>query len=685
MADRVGREVERFAEALDSWKPEPVATPEVGSEAVLELAMDYRAVALETVQNLAARHAPALEEEFRTTWNSSNGARARSNEATPSQDDSLAMRTTTADLKAWKSEYNTWDLVVGLLESKHQGYNPMEVNPSSISGDSPSLGGKPLENRFTADGSAWQSFLSSSDQVREKAMVLKWLEATAERSGNDLTIIQEESEKDSGRGAGLWTQERLETREKIKGEKRLRLWDVPLDSELPAIKRSKGDGLLITQLDPDAPTRQGRMLEEADVAYDDYSWTMIWAMFRRGKSTKHIRDWLCHHNQYARAASIAARPLEENEGNVSDAINTRYRWRHVCRLASQRGGTSAYEKAVFGLLGGDESALDSICHTWDDQLFSRYNSMLLNKYNWWLQSNHPDEISTKYSLKDSSAKDESMIAGTWRVAATVNESSVSTSQAQHPFNLIQASLVGHDLLDFVFVQGVGLSCKVIEEQLDSASQLISGDLAGKAEIESKSQLITENMSALRVLTHIVLLSNELGYTMVDGDAKDAKENIIAAYIDFLRLAGKMDLIPLYASQLTKERAEITLARVLPDILHGGQRQEYLQLLKSYEFDIVEILVNQYEFAMSYSTLTGESAKDIETLEICEAVSDSLWPSFRIKAPDDSQLEEEEEAIIRSMAWFLHLPGHWALTFATLTDVAVRFLCRPFSCNRVCPP
>jgi len=146
------------------------------------------------------------------------------------------------------------------------------------------------DDRFEADGKPFHDFITNNALARERVVTLRWLEDIAESTNVDMDIIEKQLEKSSGHDKGLWAHGWLDTREKIKGEKRLRLWDTPVASGLPEIKNSQGTELLITQLDPDAATRQNRKLEASDFGFENSFWIVAWELFRRGKKLQDIQD-----------------------------------------------------------------------------------------------------------------------------------------------------------------------------------------------------------------------------------------------------------------------------------------------------------------------------------------------------------------------------------------------------------
>jgi hypothetical protein len=59
-------------------------------------------------------------------------------------------------------------------------------------------------------------------------------------------------------------------------------------------------------------------------------------------------------------------------GFVSEGNRGRLRWRAMCAMLSKTEGVSPWERAVFGVLGGDESAAALKCESWEDHCWRRF-------------------------------------------------------------------------------------------------------------------------------------------------------------------------------------------------------------------------------------------------------------------------------------------------------------------------
>jgi len=673
-ADRVGREVEEFAEKLDSWRTQTGTEPKDRRKAAFGLARDYRNIAQNAVDRLTEENEAEQRIDFANTWKQAHGT-ATNNPSTSraSQVGGLSSsqqgQTTLRELKRWQSELATWHLLEHLLVFTYPEPSPEKPQESKeFRGD-----------RFEADGKPFHDFIAGDASARERLVVLKWLEDIAESTTNDVEIIEDQLEERSGRGKGLWAQGWLDTREKIKGEKRLRLWDTPVSSQLPKINNTEGTELLITQLDPDAATRQNRKLETPDSNFENSFWTLCWEMFRRGQPLENIREWCQEKNQFARAQSMSAQQIDGYKQPLSTVVNTRLRWRRTCRYAAKNGGMSAYERAIYGLMSGDVKAIEPVCTSWDDFLYANINALLLGQYEAYILKEHanliPKNGGSSFSIDSGVILNEDALVAAKRVIKSFQLNPKSRISVVLPYKCLQSRLILHDFEDLIFQQGVALSRRVFEAHTGgSVMELIPAGPSTYLPADFKIDLIADDPDILRILTHILLIFQLLGYEYPGPNRQMASENILAAYIDVLRQARKLDLLPVYASSMSEERAEMTIARVLPAMINPGERTEYLQLIKSMKIDIYEVLTLQYEFAMDASSYEDEP-HGVTPLKMLEPTNNRMWPGQRIRPPMPVSFEWEDEYIIRSMEWWPLVDGEWTIAFASLTEVAIRFLGR----------
>lgn len=341
MAERVGKEVETFAERLDEFLD---SLPKSDTyEAVLGLVDEYQSIAKDAAYKLDAEHrrdrAHVLRQEWSETAQVASAAptNALAAPAYLSSAESIgaARREKVVQQRKWQQEADIWDLFRLMLELHH---NP-DKRAQKRERDS-RLADLGNVHRYTSEAELWDRFLLTDDVARERDLVRRWLEQTVEHQASDVTGIAEELETKAGRGKGLWSHGWMHTRETIKHEKRLRAWPEPDALPLPTLRRKDNNEALVTSLDPDAASRQNRALEQADAFAERALWITCWEMLRRGRSWQEVSEWCEQHHEPWRASVI---------GKSSDPtdVTSNAVWRRMCYLASQSDSCSDFEAAVY--------------------------------------------------------------------------------------------------------------------------------------------------------------------------------------------------------------------------------------------------------------------------------------------------------------------------------------------------
>lgn len=238
--------------------------------------------------------------------------------------------------------------------------------------------------------------------------------------------------------------------------------------------------------------------------------------------------------------------------------------------------------------------------------------------------------------------------------------------------MIQGSLIGKYFEDLLYKYGVAISKRANSEGVKST-------LVPKTEVEAEEayMTMTEDYNALRIVVHAYLLLNALDLEIPSEHRPDI-ENVLAGYIDFLRLAGKIDLIPTYAAQLSPMRAEYTLARVLPDIRDVGEQRELMDLMRQAKISVGDVLIEHYEYVLTESSLGEHNTPTIKRYEFLEptAKEQSIWPGQRIKLgflPNPQNISADEDKLVRAGEWYMLLPNAWNAVFIPLTIILKRFL------------
>lgn len=687
MADRVGKEVESFAERVDQWhSQEKGQDAKKQYHATLRMVDQFKGLADSTVKELREQGDAENRGELRKSIQ--RRIRTMIEEEAPLAGDFLQSAQSVAssvegnspyssrvqELRQWESEAATWDLVHLIISFYHPepGFDREADRRSKISKSY-----EPI-HQYTPKSELWNCFLLVDDQAKEKELVLRWLERTAMNTESDIQSIVEQLGTESGKDTHTWTSGWLDTRARIKQAKRLRGTEGPLSSEGWSLRTNDRSQELITQLDPDAPARQKRALEKSDEDYERALWMVCYEMLRRGTPWKEVSEWCRDRSEAWRGISMGAADESRPEGAPSLAgESVGYIFRRMCFLAA-RGARSHFEGAVYGLLSGDYKAVQRVCRSWDDHLYAHYNALLLSRFDDYLLNHHsrrlPQNLTHKFIFQDAVAN-----VGDWETSPTfivnlLKQQKATAALSLLPMKLIQGSLIGRTMEDLIFKVGVAIA--MLQEKdtrltslvLEPEVQQIQYDLKESIPVESRKwtakkhhQALASDTHALRVLVHIlIVLQKGLDlFNTEDYARRTAFDNIIVTYIELLRLTKRFQLIPLYAAQLHPERIYHCLSRVVSDIKNPDEQKNFVGLMEYYGIDASIVIKDNWLTISNY--IDTLKIPDIETLGLLETPSEDvtahsyLWPGKRVKPEFDGfDINETDEVMLSSLRWHLHL-------------------------------
>ncbi|OCK75927.1 hypothetical protein K432DRAFT_336614 [Lepidopterella palustris CBS 459.81] len=686
MADRVGKEVEKFAERVDSWRYPYLNSGNDNDKAkyqrTLSLVRRFKDHADATVralkkqsdadnrgelakdvqrriESLASTPRRSIEEADQTR----NQTRDQSTIPPIVEPDSSKVQ----ELRQWQSEAATWDLLRIIIELYHP-----EPGQDVEAARKKRLAEFNKTYRYTPEIEIWDRFIVEDDQAKEKLLILKWLEKAADSNESDIQSITEQLEADSGKGMSTWSSGWLDTKAKIKQEKRLGQWDHALGDDGPSIQSSDQTNLLVTELDPDSPSRQRKNLEKSDDYYERAIWMACYEMLRRGTPWKDICEWCKERNEGWRGVSMGTSYESQDHARTCLAgPDVGGLWRRMC-FGLARGSRYRYECAVYGLLSGDLFSVEQVCRTWDDHLYARYNSLLLSRFDAYVQNEYPQRLPSTLTRKFA-IFDAVSFHGDWgnsnrRVIELLQETKGIEAQSTSPIKLIQGSLISKTFPNLAYNIAIALSMVAYAQGF--TSKLI---VPAEEATERYYEAFAKDPHALRIVTHILLIFNEtFGLEFAERQAV-LVENIIVGYIDLLRMARKMDLIPLYAAQLSIKRRAHCLGRVLPDIRNVSEQKQFVKLMERYNIDVVDV-ISEYYLVIIAETSFADEEKHIRKYEMLEPAQGDLWPGQRIKEGFlDGTVTPIEQALIQSLHWYMHVDKQMTMTFVALTEALKTFL------------
>ena len=682
-AERVGKQVEQFAEVLDRHSAERQQQSALNSRHVLPLIQGFEKIANDIVTRLKKHHEPERQDKLKKSWK--RRLRSSSGRSTPiviheDDDNGGSVHTSVQDLQRWEQERQTWQLLSLMVQVDHS----IKMS-DTFAADSTHMLSRPrcdlAVHRFSTERTVWQKFLSENDEAWERHVVVEWLKNSAEGSGQDIETVIEQLDAGADRGSGLWSHGWLYSKEAIKGQKRLRSWPQVLEPDSPGIDTSlvntERTQSLVTQLDPDATTRQSRTLEKEDISFERATWLACYEFLRRGRSWDSIREWCQERVEIWRATAMAGDPRGSYiiKNHSCDNWQSRFLWRRMCAIAAKEDGIDEFENAVYGILSGYFPSVEKVSRNWDDYLFAYYNSYVLHQFDQYLENQYPERISptriARNSMNDrATAGVLQILSGPALIKKLQNVEAIQ-DQARQPMKLLQGSLIAKRFQDFVFETGVKLAQSANAEGKSKIMSEMGNHLLDHITV---ADISLKDHDLLRILTHMIFIHQDLGFTLESGDRQYAVENIIVAYIDYLSKAGKQQLIPIYASRLSPTRSVECMARQLPFVLDASERHTLVKLMEQYGMDVGRILNMQLRMIILDSHTNPEQERGFPKLHILD-YSDEDQPKVRpIRANFiGSEISNDEQDLLHGFEWYLLLDGYWEETLDIGTILYKHFL------------
>ena len=692
-ADRVGKQVEEFAEALDRFCNRRRTTTEDNQSAVLKLVQEYRKIASSTVKNLHSIHARERHVRRERLSGSMSARPDALTGSVPQPSKDRATVTTISDLERWEQEEQTWHLLGLMLQVEY----PLSADQSEKGAFDKSIVRPRKDSKihlYSSEQQVWDHFLAHDDQAWERHTVVEWLKKCAHDTRPNVELVVKELEQSADRGTGLWAHSWLYTKEAIKGQKRLRSWSQALAPDSPgldaSLRSSDRARSLVTQLDPDAAIRQNRSLESQDEHFEKAIWVACWEMIRCGQSWATIRAWCQERVENWRAIAMRGDPSCEGTKKGTDASNSlfsvgwqsRTLWRASCASTAQSIKSDHHEAAVYGSLGGYLPAMLRVCNTLDDFLFAHFTSYLLRSFDDYILSKFSDRLPQTVVGGETPVDTIGALSlpSSSQIVETLREVDMLKEESRQPLKLLQGSLISKSFENFAYIHGIQLaiSCR----RTDGTRNTLPEADRGIPEGAMTTPIGMTDYDLIRIITHIVLIFQHLGLDLVGSARGPYLENFVVAYIDFLSKAGKQQLLSLYASRLSYPRAVSALGRQLPLILERGERRDTMNLMKQNGIDVPGVLNKQLQIIVTENPPPGfgaEAGKDYPHLAILEKGTDQNHPKVRpIKIGFMGDvISDSQHDLIRGFEWFTQLDGHWEQTMATGAALYKYLLSRDF--------
>lgn len=574
-------------------------------------------------------------------------------------------------VESWEQEAQVWDMLRRLLPLRYSG----RITPRPM---------RHAVSRFQSASELWDEFLQSDPIAQERKAILECLQTSADESGTDIDDLVRDYQKQAERGdiiAHGW----LHTRSAIKVQKNINSWTGPLDptsADAGQLVDVHGSNPLVTQLDPDVATRQGRKLEPQDEYFERAIWLGCYELLRRGRSLHEIRDWCVERTEVWRAVSMSAMPLSKGkdaEQSSTDPLSTLL-WRRACFALARQGGTDDYERAVYGILSGDITSVEKICKSWDDYVFAHSNALLRAQFDGYLMKrSSPDSTATIHQMFPSFNAlqfhgDVSLASE--RLVSSLESNPKTSAEAKTPLKALQAAVISNNLTQYMHDLGVALGKRANRK---APSHLISEFDDAAVSVNDPRYFMMNDHQGLRVATHVHLLVSHLDRLQskdhTESDRHNAHDNIVSTYVSILRLANLTDLMPLYCSKLQEERGFFTLSRNITRLEAPGDREILLKNMTKLGMNTAKFIIYQPRSILDQNPPPNQGAFHAFTVFLNDPPTlkygRPLKPDFFGEDPEIS--DPIDESLIQSLEWFFLVDGLWKEFFEAGTAIYKRFL------------
>lgn len=641
-ADRVTRQIEAFAEKLDQFKRKNTTDEFQTVQAAYKLVESYRDLTQNAINELNRQQ---------TIKKAKSGFR-----------NSTATEETQADTEARRLQLqvDTWRLLLNLIS--------IDDPASRASFKEGQREAFQNLHRYSSDREIWEEFLNADQYALECVVSMRWLEETAKAGPQEIDNMIKELEDQAERGQGLWAHGWLFTKEAIKGHKRLRAWPQPLEPNDPAISRSllnkETQATLITQLDPDALTRQKLSLQTQDNSYERATWMACWKMLRRGENWTTIREWAQSRLESWRAVSLCGSSVDAAtattrtpaDDGLTRLKNSRAQdsWRAACHALTKDPNTCDYEKAVYALLCGESEPASKICKTWDDYLYVYFNRIVLSRYQGFCRQ-FQRKLSQSPGIPAAFKPEPAGHADLQKFIEYLRGNETLSAETREPFRHIQAAILSKSY-DAFFTQLSQAVSQVGLKKLGRSSYI--PDLAA-SRVDTAMVITAEDLDAVQMATHIYVIVNSIGYAHADSQFTEAASVITTGYIAYLQEKGLPDLIPSYAALLPTEMGHSVLAKILIEITDPEDRRYQIRATQKHGIDINAVLDAQWSWLRGGVSSIEHSASLTGYSRVRR-----LPDGTRVLMPPKKDLigtsiAPEDEKMIRNLEWLRSVGGQWS--------------------------
>lgn len=487
-------------------------------------------------------------------------------------------------IKLMNCEKQTWRLVVSLYRDR--------LLSSEDRMESDGHGNE--DASYKSEKEIVQNFMKNNDQIRQAQVVVDWLEINA---ADKLDASVESI--DQHLSGVMWENS---------------LYLLKKTSERGETPHAK----YVFEMDPDAPTRQKRALMDLDLEDESKFLHAIHACVRAGR-VQEAQELCVSHGQAWRAATLEGWRLY-HDPNFSSTVDecmlfegnpTRLMWKSTCWSLAQDCSYPIKERALYGALSGNLTAMLDDCSTWHDCVWAHYKALIDMEVEKHLLEAHNARVPTQRRYLFKHAGEALKLPDKfWSQKVDVNEQ-------EKMFDTIAASKISE-------------VCREAEQPHNVAQRCIILNSIGKLVEEMCSWMDADNFDpqVLRFLSHLLLFLRDLGESL----ELESFNQLMLKYVKFLsgdaRTSG---LVATYCSALPKKMQVEAYADLLESIEETNMRREYFELGSNAGLQIDEI-----------TRTVVDRIRSVATTQVCLEMDEAV----------DQSITQQDMYKINSLEWLI---------------------------------
>ncbi|XP_062572533.1 nuclear pore complex protein Nup107-like [Saccostrea cucullata] len=424
-------------------------------------------------------------------------------------------------------EKHTWQLIKSLFHDRLE----KELEEMQMAMDEMN----PLTLMKQSEQEAVTRLFEKDRTIRESQLVIDWLEKCAQ----DVVENYGDNAKFFSDRAVAWEN----TLHKLK-----KSGGVTFGNERP----------MVTEMDPDAPFRQKKMLDDLDQEDECRLLQYLFICLRAGQIDK-AQEVCKSHGQAWRAATLEGWKLyhdpnfEGPNGQIDPVVGNPHRviWKCMCWAMAADPKYDVYERSIYGALSGNLRAMLSVCKSWLDHVWAHYKVLV--------------DLRAETEIRTMCSVDTSM--------DVPSEYWDQPSDPETIFHRIEAiESIRRESQDFYHIIQKWVILGDVEKLLDLMAQWIRG------------QEKTLPQHLIRFMAHVVLFIRCTQHRVNE----DNCNAVLEAYVRYLIEDDHKELVSHYVSKLPPKAQVHWYARFLEGITNVEEKQMCLQLAEEVNLDIPQI-------------------------------------------------------------------------------------------------